>query len=433
MASNWGNKESLEEARRFLSEVSGSGGKGGSRGRQGQGGGGRTSRTSNAYAHGNHSSNGSLHVIQNSAVQGAWGGFGGNASSVNSGFTLATAPPAHPFFNTRVGSSKKNVAVGANTRTPSLATATPTSPSKDGSGLHIQNDASGHDNHQQPHVDDVMDIDELPQAPSSGLTASRWGPAPTASATQTAAPAPRLPATNTHRTSDIMKPQSGHGAARPLSPKLGMGASMWASTPVTYNKPKDDIPIATSAKPIIDNDWQTTYLMEDNERIYKVAADNASIVGDTVAKQQLRKVEGLFHDIVKARLNQHEARERAIRAEVQIAIKLAASALDKYKNAKPALQVRSIERAPGASATVQHNKPPMQSQFSQWSDQSLPKSILPSQPLHQKQPQQDELPPSASTRKDATPQGSLPGLGGKACFDDPEALRLWNDFLKQRK
>lgn len=427
MASNWGNKESLEEARHFLNEVSG---KGGSRGRQGQGGGVSTSRASNASVHGNNSSNGSPHVGQKSAAQGAWGGFSGTTSTVKSRFPLATAPPAHPFFNTRAGSSKNNGAVGANTRTSSLATATPASPSKDGSGLHNQNDANGHDNHQQSQVDDVMDIDELPQAPGSGLTASRWGPAPTASATQTVALAPRLPATNTHRTSDIMKSQLGHGTARPPSPKLGMGASMWASTPVTYNKPKDDNPPAASTKPIIDNDWQTTYLMEDNERIYKVAADNASIVGDTVAEQQLRKVEGLFHDIVKARLDQDEARERAIRAEVQIAIKLAASALDKYKKSKPAQQVHSIGRAPDASATVQHNKPPLQPQVGQWSDQS---STLPSQPLQQKQTPQDELPRSPSTRKDAPPRGSLPGLGGKACFDDPEALRLWSDFLKQRK
>lgn len=401
MALNHGDQERLAEARRFLDDCSG---KGGSRGRQG---------------HGNNSFRVTPNAGPKNPAQGAWGGLGGPAGTATS--ALATGPPDLAFFKSRPGPSKTGGAVGANTATPSLTTAAPASSSKDGSGLKDQSAANGHGHHQQSLIDDVMDIDELPQAHSSGMAASRWGPAHAASATQPFVPAPRPSDTNTH-----------HGAARPPSPKRGMGSSMWASTFVNSEKPRDNIPpptadILTADKPIIDNDWQTTLRMENNERLLNVAADNALTAGDGAAEQQLRKVAGLCRGIVKARYDQDEERERALRAEAQIQTKPAApaaSAFAKYQKAKPAQQALRIGRAPDTPATAQHDKPPMQSQFGQWNNQSPPQPTLAPQPQPQQQENALPRPPSHEA-----PQGSRRVFGFNDLFSDPEAARLFEDFM----
>lgn len=416
MASKWGNKESLEEARSFLKQVTT---KGGSRGRQGQGSDLGTYRASNGRTPTSNPFNDNAHVGQGGAVQGTRGSFGSPAGGPSSGLpNLATAPPAHPFFNTRSGPYKRT----------------------DGGGHSLSRPS--------PTEDDHMDIDELPHAPSSGLTGSRWGFANAANATRTAVPAPvQVPVVTTYQRSNIAKPQLGHAVVpknasgtRSPSPKLGMGASRWASSPTTATEPNLEYdPPVNATGLVIDNDWQTTYRMEENERIYKIAAGNAAAAGDTTAEQQLHKVEKLFQAIVEARLNHDEAKDRATRADVLSAVNFAAPAFDKFKKAQPAQQARSNDRASTTSTARHEKQPPVQQGFDRWDNRIQPRSTQPverAQPLQQKQAPQNAqplrtAPISAPTGKEASSQGSLQGLGGKACFDDPEALRLWNDFMKR--
>lgn len=419
MAANWGNKESLEEARRFLNQVTT---KGGSRGRQGQGNGLDASRTSNGRSAINNPFNSNAHVGQGGPVQGAWRSFDSTASGSISGLpTLATAPPVHPFFNARSGSNKRN-----------------------GTGDRKRARPSPYDE------DDQMDIDDLPRAPSSDLTGSRWGAVNNTNATRTPATVPlQLPAVTTNQNSHITKPQLGHAVlpnngsgTRSPSPKLGMGASRWALSPITAVESNiaNDPPVPATGL-VIDNDWQTTYVMEENERIYKIAADNAAAAGDITAEQQLRKVEKLFRAIVEARLNQDEGRERSTRTDVSSAVKFSAPALNKFKNAKAAQPAFSVERARGTSTASREKQPPAQHKFDRWGirvelrtiqseentrllqEKQLPQPAQPLRPA--------PAPAPAPVGKEASSQSSLQGLGGKACFDDPEALRLWNDFMKR--
>lgn len=414
MASNWGNKESLEEARRFRDQVSNSGcNRGRNRGRQGQGGGSGPSNTAYHRSPMNNKFNSSSIGEQDGDVQGARGGFFGLASGTNSGVpSLATAPPAHPFFNSRPGSDKPK-------------------------------HADGHNVCGQPPVDDAMDIDELLQAPTSSLTGSGWNSAQRTSTNRTAVQAPtQASATTKHHGTETAKSHLRHSVAsnttlgtRPLSPTLGMGYSIWAAPTVTSTIPaiNNDPPIAPT-KTIIDNDWQTTYAFEENGRLYKIAADNADRAGDIMAEQQLRKVEKLFKSIVEARQTQDEARERTTRADVRGAVARATSAFNKFKHTKPAQQTRNIGGVQEISTARQEQESLMQPRLGQRDDQVLPQSVQPiqhAQPLQHEQPLQRAPVPASTGNAASPPQGSLQGLGGRSRFDDPEALRLWNDFLKR--
>lgn len=404
MASNWGNKESLEEARRFFDQVSNGGG---SRGRRGQGGDASTSRISKSRSRTNNSINNSSFVGKGGAGQVAWGGFRGVAGGANSGLpTLATAPPAHPFFNSRPVPNNRD-------------------------------DAGGNRSGGQGPADDEMDIDELPQQPNSVLTGSRCGPAHGINATRSAVPTPpRAPTTSAHSTLEDRKTQidrdmmsNSASGTRPQSPALGMGDSMWSTSPITSTKPTvgNDLPFAP-AKLVIDNDWQTTYLFEEQGRLYERAANSAAEVGDIVAEQQLRKVEKLFQSIVEARQNQAEARERALCIDARDAMKLAAPAFDKFKKAKPAQQAVNVGRAQSTSTARQDDKPFVQPPLGQRGNQYLPQAPRLAQHA---QPPQGASAPAPIGKTTGSPRGPLQGLGGKARFDDPEALRLLNDFMKR--
>lgn len=398
MASNWGNKESLEEARRFLSEVSG---KRGGRGPQGRGGGGGPSRPPAVRPQPNIAFNGNSHVGQGGASQSAWGGGGGD---------LATAPPSHPFFNSR-SAPKTNSGVGTGGQNP----------------------------RPQAPTEDRMDIDELPQALNSGMTGSHWGPVHNTIATGVTPSAPaKVVATTIQPASGPTMSQFGHGMVftsapgpRSPSPKLGMGASRWAAgdSPTASNKLDVHAPSFVPAMPIktiIDNDWQTTYRYEEQGYFFKVAANNAQQAGDMAAEQQLRKIEKLFHDIVEARHDQDGEKERAALNAAQAAIKLAAPVLNTYKKAKPVQKAQGIGPLTNAATARQNDRPPLETMPVQSSNHFAPQpaqSFRPMQPM-------PRAPVPAPTG--ASTLGSFQGMAGKTTFDDPEAMRLLADFMNHR-
>lgn len=411
MASNWGNQESLEEARRFADDVRKTGGKNGICARRSRGGDRASPRTQSQM---NTSWNETSNVGRGGPVHGSWNGFNkSTATTSKAAPALATAPPAH-LFVARPGPEKYNISGAQSTD-------------------------------QQPPAFDEMDIDELPQVPSSGvsesvpterglngsgLVASRWGPAHGTNATQTTVSAPAKASTNSARQSaQYTKPHVDYGVDssaasinRSPSPKMGMAASIWASSPVAVTLTQPSVDSHFPAPPtnlVIDNDWQTTYLIENNGRIYAIAARNAAQAGDVVAEKQLNKVEKLFEDIVKARRCADAAGERSACADARAAIKLACSALDKFKRPTTAQQSQRSEKAPNASTAHKDEKALGQQQLDQTRNQVSYPLIQSSQRL---QPLRQEQHVPATPRKQSFHQDF---------FDDQETHQLWNNFMKR--
>lgn len=451
MASGWGNKDALQEARRFQNEVT-NGGRGFGRNR------------SVGIANPSYMNSPLVHNSSNSGQR----GFGdsarsGSGSSEGQILTLATAPPEHPFFSAR---SVHNTCDG------------------------VINNGTKNQSSDLISYGDSMDTDELPQPPnpSLGLGSSRWGPASGKnSITQTTGSG--LPTTQGHARMDsklegsqtigrstTLQTASITGTLRShIQP--GLGASMWATT--TTPMPAVPHSPVKSSELVIDYDWQTTYSIEDVARNYGKAAANAMAVGDYAAKQLLFEVQKLFMNVVVARLAGDKERERVEFAAANEAVKIATPAFNKFRPTLPAQQAGAIFQAQdstikeGRMGSMQsHNAQPViqltaqSTQSAQAAtapistnpieeairvDQTLPESnqrgdfsaespISAAPAAHHAsgvpQPQTGSHAPHQATpslSSNRQPAVSWQNPGTRSHFDDPEAVRLWENFLKRGK
>lgn len=257
-----------------------------------------------------------------------YGGRGGSGNSIhgrhdNADYTqrLATAPPAHLFKQ-----HQNTAAVQTTQPTPIPQVSQPVQTAEPNDGF----DRGG-----------PMDVDEV--APKLGMGNSRWGTASASNATiivdreSVTGPQPKLKA-NTPTDSDAPT-----GLDAPLQKhNIGLSASCHnrhPQTKPTVSKPQNqtkptvlNVKYGVDTGPYIDKDWLETDKIRNLEKHYAAAALSAEAAGDVVSYRLLNDVAEFAAEVVRCRVETHDAKkEQGARANIRAATLLAEKAYGKYQ------------------------------------------------------------------------------------------------------